>query len=63
MEQNKKTLKNLSELAGWVSLAAFILGVLTWLSDRDLFFSGNDYWQASLYLALFAIFATLKAKN
>lgn len=60
---NKTNFKGLSELVGWLSAIAFVLGVIAALLDRDIILPGNDYWQASLFLVLFAIFATLKAKG
>lgn len=63
MNTNPKTYRGLADISGWLSVATFILGALSAVSGRYLLLSGNDYWQASLYLALFAIFASYRARE
>ncbi len=53
----------LAEVVGWISAIAFILGAIGALMGQDFGLSANDYWQASLYLVFFAIFAKLMARE
>ena len=57
MDQKKSFYRGLSEVVGWISAIAFLFGVATSWSGQNILFSGNDFWQAALYLALFAIFS------
>lgn len=60
MENNiggRRGIKGLARIAGWLSAVCFALGAISALTGEYLIVSGNDYWQASLYLVLFGIFA------
>ena len=63
MIKNKTIYRNLAEFAGWLGAIAFVFGIIGKFKGQDIIFSGNDHWQAALYLALFAIFAALMAKE
>lgn len=63
MIKNKGIYRNLAEFAGWLSIILFILGTIGKFKGQDILLSGNDHWQGSLYLALFAIFAALMARE
>jgi hypothetical protein len=55
---NNNLYRNLAQWAGWLSILAFILGGATLLRGTDIVVSGNDYWQAAIYLVLLALFAS-----
>lgn len=63
MDKNKKLYQNLAQAAGWLSLILFVLGAIAAWTDQDILVSGNDHWQGALYLALFAIYARMSAKE
>ena len=63
MSGKTKFYAGLAEVVGWISAIAFLLGAIGSLTQQEIGLSGNDYWQASLYLVFFAIFAKLMAKE
>ncbi len=50
--------RGLAEVVGWISAVLFVLGAVSARTGQELLASGNDHWQAALYLALFALFAS-----
>ena len=49
------------KISGWGSVAAFILALWNKLDNTEWLFTPSDLFQASLYLVLFAIFASMAA--
>ncbi|OGE80037.1 MAG: hypothetical protein A2826_00955 [Candidatus Doudnabacteria bacterium RIFCSPHIGHO2_01_FULL_43_23] len=49
------------KISGWISALAFTLAIVNKLIVSEWLFSPSDLLQASLYLVLFAIFASMAA--
>lgn len=55
--------RGLAEIVGWISAILFVLGMIAARTGQEILASGNDHWQAALYLALFAIFASRMSRT
>ena len=51
------------KVAGWISAASFVMAFIDKLAGKEWLTSPSDLFQASLYLVLFAIFASMAAIN
>jgi len=49
------------KVTGWISVASFALALINKINNSELLFNPSDLLQASLYLVLFAIFASMSA--